>query len=307
MTENQLPLPVALARKRVGAIKDWWLLSRSNSLLWQVETESGRFVIKHLADRSSDPLMEQRIGEWLTPDPLFRPIRWVESCADGTFVVISDFIPGVSLDQVLETNAYTPAEAIRWGGQMHEMFVRLGELPAQSFGQPDINGTGEAASWGAFWDSYLMRQRQKAPQLAALRFDALYNAFKRIQRRLDHEIAQPRLIPADVNSRNFLVTDPRRNLVFVNVPLVWHGDAAHPYGESLVHLDQTPLLETLLSLAAYPAWRLHLYAALNAYVILAYVERFGGQPVHLATPWGRKRPLLNLLDWHLEQVSVSLP
>ena len=98
-----------------------------------------------------------------------------------------------------------------------------------------------------------------------------------------------------------------RALVLLNAPVVWAGDAAHPYGEALVHFDQTKLASMFASLASLPAWRLHLYAALNAYIILAYAERFSGTPLEQVRPWGRERPLLVLLDEHLQMLRACGP
>ncbi len=294
-----------LTQRELGSIGEWRLLSTSNSTVWRVETSADSFVVKHLTDTSSDALLEQRLISQLGSDPLFHPIDKVRQCDDGSVLVISRYLNGVSLDQVLQDESYNLQDANRWANQMHQIFTRLSEVPVTGFGRSRAENFPSYTSWMMFMQDYLKGQKKKAPRLASLRFEAIHKAFQRADEMLEPLTRHPFLIPADVNSRNFMVTSPHRDLVMLNIPVVWHGDPVHPYGEALIHLDETPVLERLLSLVDFPCWQLSLYAALSAYVILSYVERFGTQPLDQVTPWGRQRPLLQLLDEYLNQLKFT--
>jgi hypothetical protein len=109
-----------------------------------------------------------------------------------------------------------------------------------------------------------------------------------------------------MNLRNFLITQPDRNLKMIHLPNFWQADPAIPYSEAMVHLDQSVLLSALLDKIGYPKWRLYFYAAYSAYVILVYVERFGNTTLNEALPWGGKRPLMQILDEYLRNLKYEI-
>lgn len=277
-------------------------LAGDNSAVWRVQTAHGDFVVKHLTDPTSDLAGETWLGQRVAHTS-FRAVEDAVVLPDETRAVLARYVEGERFDDVLLREDATPEEQRRWADQMHELFAAIARVPVSGFGAPATPGRATAERWSAFLAAYLERQRHKAPRLAGIRYAALAAALARITAALDATVTSPVLVPADVNLRNFLVTGSR-SLVVINVPLLWHGDPAEPYGDALIHVDGRQIADRLREHADAEPWRLSFYAAFAAYCVLAYVERFADEPLDKARPWGGRRPLLDILDEHLEVLAA---
>ncbi|WP_439657632.1 hypothetical protein ACSHWB_35300 [Lentzea sp. HUAS TT2] len=291
-----LPPPdlVDWAHAEVGPILHATSLSTSNSRVWKASSASGDWVLKHLDDRSSTPEVESFVLAQLRDRPDVRQIRALMPCADGSTYLIAEYVTGRTLDECLGTAK--PAAAAGWAGQLDDLVEAVARIPVTGYGKVRLGPDGLCAendSWPEFLGDYLEGQRVKAPRLAGLRHDRLRRALRAFHTGLVAAAPVPRLVPADVNLRNF-VAGPS-GLVCCNIPVLWAGDPDAARGEALLHWAGTagePVLRSESPL-------LHFYAAFHAYVILAYVERFSPEPLDRATPWGCDTPLLQLLDEHL--------
>jgi hypothetical protein len=298
------PIREVVARQ-FGRIDSFVALSRSNSRVWRATCGGTDFVVKLLTDSSSDVIVERALLDELSGMPCVRPILAVQPLGDA-FVVLSQYIDGTTLDEILASGAYDAADALRWACDLELLQEAVATRPVRGFGRCDSAFTAPAESWSEFLREYLEEQRSKAPQTAAWAYARMSSLLTRVQHRIDEEVGQPRAILADINNRNFCVRASDRRLVLLNAPVVWCADPAHPYGESMIHHDETALGAAFLKRAAFPRWRLHLYASMNAYIILAYAERFSSVPLSRVAPWGRTRPLRELFDQHMRLLQRAL-
>jgi fructosamine-3-kinase len=279
----------------IGQPAEATLLSTSNSTVWRVRAGTAQFVVKHLTDRSSTPETEHEVLRALAGHPRFRRVTAMSRLADGSTAILAGYVPGRLLADALATAA--PDEVTAWTGQLRAILAAVNGIPVRGFGPVGAGLTAPDPSWSAFLTRYLDRQRAKAPALSALRGDDLAAHVARVRTALDRAVPEPVLLSADVNNRNFVVGDD--GLVCVNMPVCWAGDPACPYGEAVLHWAGTAGADLLAAACGAPAWRLHLYAAYHAYVILAYVERFGDRPLDEAVVWGTEQRVLELFDHHL--------
>ncbi|SDH49120.1 Phosphotransferase enzyme family protein [Actinokineospora alba] len=293
------------AEEMVGPITERELLSTSNSTVWRVRSASGEWALKHLADTSSAPQAESVVLGRLAATAAVRRIRALAEQPDGSSFVLSEYVPGEVLADVLPTA--TPEQCREWARRQRLVIDAVGTIPVTGFGKVRVAEDGrtlcaEHPSWTSFLGAYLDEQRRKAPALADLRHDRLRAALDAVTPEL--EDVEPLLMPADVNSRNYVVDG--FSLTCTNIPVAWSGDPLAAYGEALLHWSDTEGVAVFERATAKRSRRaLRLYAAFHAYVILAYVERFAAEPLDEATPWGARTPLLTLLDSHLAAVEEA--
>jgi hypothetical protein len=294
------------AEKVIGPTSEWRLASSTNSQVWRVQAESGAMSVKLLTDTSSDAWVERRLFAELGTRHT-RPILEIVDLGEGAQLVIAPFLDGELVADRLQ-RAPVPADLGRaLADQYQEVLASISRLPlrASGYGRVGSGHAGRNARWSHALKAYLEEQRMKGPRTSALRHAVLSAALERISDRLDTECGQPRVIPTDVNARNFLITDPGRMLVALSFPVIWQGDPAMPFGALQLHLDDTPIAAAL-AVGPWPQWRVHFYAAYHAFVICVYVERFAQISLDEATPWGRSRPLLDLFDIHLRLMEKTL-
>ncbi|OKI02556.1 hypothetical protein A6A06_16200 [Streptomyces sp. CB02923] len=292
---------IAWATGHLGPIADPALLSTSNSRVWRVRDEHGRrYALKHLLDASSMPAAEHAVRTELAGSPRLCGLRSVLTHPDGSAYLLADYVPGPTLDSVLPTAGHSAGE---WAGRLADLLDELAAVKVAGFGKLDADMTADQPSWSAFLHTYLDEQRGKAPALARMRHDALRELLTGLTTRLDEETPEPGLVAADINNRNFVVSDT--GPVCVNLPVLWAGDPAAAFGQALIHWAGSAGTRVLAERSGAPAWRLHFYAAYHAYVILAYVERFAPVPLTEATPWGANTPLLDLFDTHAQQARAA--
>lgn len=296
--------PVLAATKQLlGTIYDIKLLSHTNSVVCLVTTEAGRYVVKEIFDPTIDAFLEKEILHAISADEFFRPILYVQKIEmNRSCLVIAPYIEGTSLDSLTSSGQFSSKHARVWANDIHTILQLVQLVPVSGFGRPRLGKEFEYSTWTDFLERYLQQQCKKAPFLASIRFEHIWSTFNRLRLRLDKHTPLPKLINADVNARNFLVVPPNDHLRLIHMPVLWHGDPAASYGEAVIHFHDTAIAKELMSLCRFPAWRIHFYAAFSAYVILAYVERFGPYPLETALPWGGHRPLLDLLDEHLREL-----
>lgn len=287
----------------VGPITGHTLLSTSNSRVWRATSSSGDWVLKHLEDTSSAPRVESVVLGQLAGANV-RRIRALAEQPDGSSFVLAEYVPGVPLADLVPRAG--EVESHEWAKQVRRVIDAVTTLPVMGFGKVRVAENsrrlfGEHESWPSFLFDYLERQRLKAPRLARLRYHRLLSAVRAMESELTEVPA--RLMPADVNLRNYVVDGLA--VTCTNIPVVWSGDPIAAYGESVLHWSDTAGEDVFVRAAGESALRrLHLYAAFHAYVILAYVERFSSEPLEEATPWGASTPLLTLFDRHLEAKGV---
>lgn len=282
-----------------GTVSEVRLVSRSNNAVWRVVAGGAVLAVKEVRDATADPVAEWDLLTRIGAHPRFRPILMVQPGAGcNPPVAVSPYLDGESLDAVLQTRPTDQVPGALWADQLAESFAALGDLHVQGFGRPRAGRGDMFAAWPDFLCWYLDRQGRKAPRIASLRFELLRSVVAGLDDRLRREVRHPTLVSGDVNLRNFLV-DTKGNLVCLHTPILWHADPAVPFGEAGVHLDHTTIGNVIWEHCGLPKYRLHLYAAFSAYVILAYVERFSPEPLEVAKTWGGTRPLLEILDEHL--------
>jgi hypothetical protein len=304
-SKDREPLPGALRRwveSTVGAVEEVQPLSFSNNPVWLVRAGGSRYVAKHMRDTSSDAILEQRLLTALAGSSLFRPITAVHPLSGREAFVLAPYLEGRSLDRALADGCCTPDHAERWAEEWAAVMAALASIPVRGYGRSPLDLQASWTTWSGFLHAYLAEQREKGPQLAAERHAQVAALLAAVADELDRAVPAPVLIPGDSNNRNFLVRHDG-SLTCMNLPVMWQGDFAKPYGEAMVHGDQTLLAERVRERAAaagIDAWRLHFYAAYHAYVVLAYAERFAPEPLQAVAPWGRVRPLLEILDEHLD-------
>ncbi|MFD7714041.1 hypothetical protein ACFV6E_40015 [Streptomyces sp. NPDC059785] len=278
------------------------LLSVSNSRVWRIEDATGRsFIAKHLLDPSSMPVTERTVGRLLRErgSRRARPVLDVRRNTDGTHYVLAEYAEGSPLADVLGTERTVAP----WTEQLCELLRDVGAIEVSGFGKLSGALCAPWRTWSSFLLDYSEEQRLKAPVLASAHHYALDTLLAEAAPLLDAAAPRPRLVAADINSRNFVVGPD--GLVNVNLPVLWGGDPTAAYGQALIHWADTDGEEVLFHRSGAPRWLLHLYAAFHAYVILAYAERFTPGPLDSVTPWGRTTPLVELLDRHL--AAVRLP
>ncbi|MEV6310558.1 hypothetical protein AB0M10_18415 [Streptomyces sp. NPDC051840] len=292
---------IAWASSLVGPVRDAELISTSNSRVWAVRDAAGaRYALKHLLDTSSMPRTENLVRSALPADAPLCRLLGAQQHPDGTAFLLSEHVAGPTLDQRIDDASDDTSRA--WARELVRLLDLVAAVPVTGFGKlPDGLEAGHP-SWSAFLRDYLAEQRDKAPGLASLRHAGLHALLDSAAGHLDAEVPVPRLVAADINNRNFVVTD--RGPVCVNLPVLWAGDPLFAHGQALLHRAGTAGAAWLAD--RYAGWRLHLSAAYHAYVVLAYVERFAGVPLEEATPWGRQTPLLELHDRHLELARAGL-
>lgn len=285
--------------ERYGKPTSVTLLSNNNNLIWKVMFDVETFVVKEVLDETVDVKSEQALYMMTGSNPLFRPILDVfENDENNRKTVIYPFIEGVSLDKILQSESYSLEEAQHWSSQMIQSFEILRDVYVDGWGKGKSNDNECHDTWFSFLFSYLEEQKLKGPKIAVLRYDALISTINKYKKNIEKAVTRPSLVCGDVNARNYLIT-PARNLICIHTPMMWRSDPAVPYGDALVHLDSSLFGDCFYKLADYPNYRMWLYAAFSAYVILAYVERFSSEPLEKALPWGGKRSLLDILDYYL--------
>ena len=213
--------------------------------------------------------------------------------------MVYPYIEGVSLDKILHEGSYTLAEATQWSEQLIESFEIVRSIPVIDWGKGIDSESENYSEWYDFLFSYLKEQEKKGPRIADLRYERLVDTINKYQNNIKKEVNSSALVCADVNARNYLITQ-KRELICIHTPMMWRADPAVPFGDALVHLDNSLFGKCFKNMTRYPAYRTYLYAAFSAYVILAYVERFSTEPLEKALPWGGNRPLLDILDHYLD-------
>lgn len=291
----------SIVQNILGQIHRYEMLSQTNSAVYLAESDQGKYVVKEIHDSTGRAFVEKAIVDRLPSQKLFRQILHVERLKNAqTTLVIAPYIEGVSFDSVVREGSFSPEQAKRWANDLHQTFQLLQTLPAAGFGRPTPAKPPSFRSWSSFLGSYLHRQRDKAARMAKMRFKPLWKAFERLQKKLDAQTRRPYVINADANARNYLIASPSNRLLQIHMPNVQHGDPAVPYGDAMIHFHDSPIEYELLNLCDYPRWRLRFYAAVAAYAILVFCERVDSAPLEEAVPWGRDRPLLELLDENLD-------
>lgn len=286
--------------ERYGKPNSVELLSNSNNPVWKVAFNSDVFVVKEIVDQTLDVISERDLLRYIGNSPLFRPIfDVIANRENGRKIVIYPFIEGVSLDVVLRKDKYSLNQANHWSSQMIQSFEILKNIKVHRWGRGLYSNNKCYDSWLSFFFSYLKEQRLKGPQIAELRYDDLINVINKYKKSIEKEVKQPSLVCGDVNARNYLISADG-NLICIHTPMVWRSDPAVPYGDALVHLDRSLFGDCFNKLSNYPCYRMWLYAAFSAYVILVYIERYSNEPLAKALPWGRGRPLLEILDFYLD-------
>lgn len=288
----------------IGPVLDWTLASTSNSRVWRVRAENGTWSVKLLVDRSSDVHVERRVLDHLDANSA-RRIHAVVDLGQA-HLVVARYLDGELVADRLSRAPLEPDEADALAVQYRRVIDQIATVPLHAAGYGRL-GSGQAAGarrWSDALRAYLEEQRRKGPATAALRYTAISTALDRLAHRLDEECGPPRTIATDVNSRNFLITDDG-TLVALNFPVVRQGHPAMSYGALQLHLDDTPVADALAD-GPWPRWCLHFYAAYQAFVICVHAERFAAAPIEEVTPWGRHRPLLDLLDLHLMLMENAL-
>jgi protein-tyrosine phosphatase len=294
------------AEKVLGPAEGWSLTSATNSRVWRVSARGGEFVVKHLTDVSSDARVERDVLAAVGPRRA-RQIIEVASLDDGGHLVVAPYLYGELMADRLKTAPVEAALGRDLAGQYRDILASVSALPlrAPGFGRLGSGHRAGHEKWSDALRAYLDEQHRKGPKTSALRHTELAKTLDRLASRLDAECGPPRVIPTDVNSRNFLLTDEGTRLVALNFPVVWQGDPVMPFGALQLHLDQTPIAAALAA-GGVPPWRMHFYAAYHAFVICVYVERFEAVRLESASVWGRERPLLDLLDEHLRALEEEL-
>ena len=288
----------------LGSIHEVELLSQTHNIVCTVVVDRGKYVVKEIHDPTIDVRLEKSILQKIPSNALFRPILHVQRLDNtGSSLVISPYIEGISLDSFISEGNFSVDQARLWANDLHRIFLHLRSLPAQGFGKPTLGKSPDFNSWTRFLALYLNRQKEKAPRLAKMRFKQILDTLERLSQELDSQTPIPRVINGDTNARNFLVVPPTCRLCQIHMPNVQYGDPAVPYGEAMIHFYDTPIVDELHNLCRFPRWRLHFYAAFLAYAILAYTENSESSPLEEAVAWGGHRPLLELLDEHLEALN----
>ncbi len=288
-------------REILGSIHEVELLSQTHNIVYMVVVDRGRYVVKEIHDPTIDVHLEKSILQKIPSNDLFRPILHIQRLDDtGSSLAIAPYIEGTSLDSFISQGRVSVDQGRLWANDLHRIFQHLRTLPAQGFGKPTLVRGPGFDSWTSFLAWYLKRQKEKGPRLAKMRFKQLLGIFESLSQELDSQNPIPRVINGDTNARNFLVVSPTNRLCQIHMPNVQYGDPAVPYGEAMIHFYGTPIVDELHKLCRFPRWRLHFYAAFLAYTILAYTERSESSPLEEVVAWGGHRPLLELLDEHLE-------
>ncbi|HEX6343764.1 hypothetical protein [Umezawaea sp.] len=285
--------------ERLGPTSTPVLLSTSNSRVWRVhDANGGGFAVKHLLDGSSQPGAERAVRRYLAERGSRRalPVLALSRNPDGTHLVLAEYVEGPLLAEAFGG----PGPVAEWAGQLADLLDDVAGIAVTGFGRLSDDLRAPWPTWSSFLLDYLEEQRRKAPALARARHAALHTVLTAAAPLLDAAAPVPRLVAADVNNRNFVIGAD--GLVCVNLPVLWGGDPAAAHGQSLLHWAGTGGEAVLARRSGAPRWRLHLYAAFHAYVVLAYAERFSPEPLHAVAPWGRTTPLLDLLDRHLAAV-----
>lgn len=306
MSVDLVPPDIREAAEQVlGPTADWRLTSSDHSQVWRVRADGHAWAVKLLTDRSSDADVERWLLAQLTARHA-RPIRDIVALPDGNHLVLAPYLDGDLVADRLRRGPVAADEAVRLAGQYRHILDQIADLPPPEPGYGRL-GSGHRAGhpqWTDALRAYLAEQCAKGPAAAALCHPRLAAALDRAATRLNTECGSPRLIATDVNARNFLITAIDGDLVALNLPVVWQGDPAMPYGILQLHLDDTAIAAVLAD-GPWPRWRIHFYAAYHAFVICVYVERLASVPLQQATPWGRHRPLLDLFTHHLRQMDEA--
>lgn len=286
----------------IGEPETATLINKSINTVWKVKTGTETYVVKEIRDMTVDVESEYVLLKRFEGNSLFRPMfLCVKDETTSSFVAVHPYIEGVTLDKVLLSGSYNEHQAKIWGKQLEEYFTALREVSYDGFGKISQQSKPDSKIWMDFIYDYLERQRKKGPLMAQKRFHILCSAFRRYEGQINQEIITPMVVCGDVNTRNYIISE-KANLVCIHTPMLWNADPAVPYGDAMVHLDQTPILDELLYHLEFPQYRLHLYAALSAYTILVFMERYSNIPLEDAKPWGRIRPLLEIFDEHISKV-----
>jgi hypothetical protein len=268
MPSGPAPELLAWCEGAVGRVGEATLVSKRNSLVWCIRTQSGSYILKLLRDRSSDLESELRIGRELASDLRFAlPVATCE-LEHGERAVLRAYVEGDPLDAVLASGRYGRTEERRWAVELDVIFRRLATGTADWL-RRSRRRRERAVSIVVGSSCWSTRSRNGArrPRMGALRHDAIEASLAEYAPLLDHVVTTPVRIAADVNCGNFVVSiRSDRHLTMVNIPLIWNGDVAHQFGEALMHLDGTGVDHEPRSRAepAFGGRRLDLYAAFNA-------------------------------------------
>lgn len=285
--------------KTFGQCEDVMFLSGTNNPVWRVKCSSNEYVVKEIRDKSVDIVSEQTFLSQLNDTERFRQI--LTCCHDedeGIYVAVYPYINGESFDKVVNDDNYSQFQAKLWADQIETTFNCIRSQSVERFGKRDSNKNPQYNRWMDFVYDYLENQKSKGPIMATYKYDELLDVFKKYEDRIDGEVLRPSLVCGDCNLRNYIV-DNKGNLICIHTPMLWHADPALPYGDLMVHLDQTNILTYLINPLNYPEYRLHLYAAFSAYAILVFTERFSKLDLKDAKPWGRKRSLIEIFNEHI--------
>jgi hypothetical protein len=284
----------------IGELGQITQISTSNNLVWRVDGPDGRYTAKYVIDKSSGFRSEHELLRSLSGHDCFRPSLAIRELPDGGAFVLTPYLPGVSLDQVLLSSRLEPAQVDKLVDCWQRIMGILRSQPANGFGALYAPGGPSMATWPGYLLAQLEEQRIKGPKTALLYYSKLRSAMTSVDDQLA-ECVTPALVPADSNNRNFLVA-PDGRLVCINLPALWHGHWLKPWGEALVHWDGTALADRVFDLMREHTQLLHFYAAHQAYIILVFGERFSPPPLERLQPWGGRRPLMDILDDHLAKL-----
>ena len=286
----------------VGTPSEVCLLSNTNNNVWKASASGASYVVKEVTDPTVDVESEARLLSLINDNKRFRPMIYHQIAPQtGARIAIYPFLEGQSLDAIDFRNEPTEVVA-RWADQLHESFelIRTAEQ-VHGFGRTSVGKSPDWPTWMDFIYWYLDNQATKGPRMAQLRYEVIKSAFDCHAEEIASCVLEPSLVCGDVNLRNYIIT-PDNNLVCIHSPMLWHGDPAVSYGDAAVHLDSSELGELFIKRGGFPDSRIHLYAAFSAFAILVYIERFGDEPLEKALCWGGMRPLLTILDEHLDKL-----
>lgn len=303
-----LPEIALTIENNFGQIISSKLISNSNNRVSRIDTTKGVFLVKEIYDVTADALFEQEILKRVGTNDRFRKLFFVKIFETLKLtLVVAEYLEGTPLDEIVSTGNYTVQESAQWAKTICEIHNSLANIEAVGFGRPKLNHSEISfSSLSEFLNWYLEKQVLRGPKMATLRYQKLKKIFEILIPMLDKINIYPKLISADVNSKNFLITLPDRELKIIHLPNIWHADPAIPFGEALVHLDGSQLLDELLKLKSFENWRLYFYASFSAYIILVFVERFSNISIKIARPWGASRPLFEILDDYLEKLEFEI-